>query len=152
MPKRFSPFAIIWVVLVLVLASVVLGLLLRSGVFSSVPIDPYHPAYHGLPEEIAGSRVVMVITSEQDPCLREGFIIFMLQREEPGVMSFLQNQDEDNSELSTIQEEHPNWWIEYVEPEFNREYAINLQEARSSGFMTQCPGLESIPEGIIPFP
>lgn len=75
----------------------------RVPASTSTPNGPFDPASHGVPDTIAGYRVLAVITPENTACVGPNETRLILQTNEPTEMDFLSRNDSSAAIQATAQ-------------------------------------------------
>ena len=86
-------------------------------------LKTYDPAYYGLPEVIAGYKILGVETSENIACMPPGTIRLLLQTSQPDLDSFLKHTPNGDveSELKKFSIKPKQWEFQYVGPGISKE-------------------------------
>lgn len=147
------------VVLVLVLASINRAASLDAA--SLAPSQPqstpiltnFDPAYYGLPDVIAGYRVLMVQAPENIACMRLGTMRLILQASQPDLNSFLTNTPGSSLESEVAKFNLASvlrWEFQFVGPGITKEDALAV--ARDWDPKTHIICLKSGPIVLTPTP
>lgn len=83
----------------------------------------YDPGYYGLPDVIAGYKILGVQTSENIACIPPGTIRLVLQTSQPDLDSFLKHTPNGSveSELKKFSIKPKRWEFQYVGPGISKE-------------------------------
>jgi hypothetical protein len=78
--------------------------------------ESFDPAYYGLPDAIAGYKIIAVETSANFACMTPGNIKLILQTSQPSIDTFLKNNPGGGvqSELEKLSLKPKQWELEYV--------------------------------------
>jgi len=93
--------------------------ILLTAALTRDPFATYDPAAYGIPDMIAGYKVLAVKTAQNTLCLKSGIVRLTLQASEPDIVSFLANSNSQSVRqiLNQLDLEMPyDWSLEYVAP------------------------------------
>jgi hypothetical protein len=89
--------------------------------------ETFDPAYYGLPDVIAGYKIIAVETSANMACMTPGNIKLILQSSQPSVEAFLKNAPGANvdTEVKKLSLKPKQWEFEYVGTGISRETVLS---------------------------
>ena len=111
------------------------------GFIATVNPASFEPAYYGLPEVIAGYKIIVVETSENIACMPPGNIQLVLQTSQPDMETFLKNAPGSNveNELKHLNIKQPKQWeFEYAGPGITKAMVLSVFKSWDPSVMTTC--------------
>ena len=120
---------------------------------SRTPASVYDPAYYGLPDTIAGYKVLAVLTSDNTACMPPGAKRLILQTTQPTVEEFLKTSDAAGIKAELEQKGFPEfakWGVEIGGPDATFDKVVSENEdwnafSRKYGCVTSGPPATSAP-------
>jgi hypothetical protein len=106
-------------------------------------LTTYDPAYYGLPEVIAGYRILLVETPENMACMRPDTIDLVLQTSQPDLEAFLKQTPDGSveSELKKYDIKPKHWLFTYAGQGITKESAIAAIRNWDPKIHGECVGL-----------
>lgn len=119
-----------------------------STPYPTVSPETFDPIYYGLPEVIAGYKILAVQTSENIACMIPGIIRLILQTPEPDLESFFNNASSGDlqSEIMKLNINAVQWEFDYVEAGISKEQIISAASRANPHNRSLC----ELPGGPVP--